>query len=90
MYSKTKNISNKYYIVLFLFSTIVIFSSCKKENSIKEFNLDFSNLIIDNKENKLNNDTLSMIMDMSNAITEGIIFPTINQSNDGLLRRSSG
>ena len=85
MYSKTKSISNKYSVVLFLFSTIIIFSSCKKENSIKEFNLDFSNLIIDNKENKLNKDTLSMLMDMSNAITEGIIFPTINQSNDGLL-----
>ncbi|MEA5100138.1 MAG: hypothetical protein VB011_06440 [Bacteroidales bacterium] len=85
MYSKTKSISNKYSIVLFLFSTIIIFSSCKKENTIKEFNLDFSNLIIDNKENKLNKDTLSMIMDMTNAITEGINFPTINQSNDGLL-----
>jgi hypothetical protein len=85
MYSKTKNISNKYSIVLFLFSTIILFSSCKKENSIKEFNLDFSNLIIDNKYNILKDDTLSMIMDMTNAITEGIIFPTPNQSKDGLL-----
>lgn len=80
--------SNKNYTVKFilpLIAGILLFSSCRRENTIQEFNIDFSNLKIDNKDNKINNDTLSMLMDMTNAITEGIIFPTINQSNDGLL-----
>lgn len=85
MYSKTKKLSSKYLLVLFSFVTIFLFSSCKKENYIKEFNIDYSNLLIDDKDNKVSKDTISMLMDMSNAVTEGIVFPTLNQSKDGFI-----
>ncbi|MCK9164080.1 MAG: hypothetical protein M0O93_07020 [Bacteroidales bacterium] len=61
---------------------ITLLSGCKEENIIKDFNLDFSN--ISSIENNTLSDTLAMNMDLSDAISQGIIIPTKNQSNDGL------
>lgn len=73
-------------LILPLLSLIILSTSCKKENIINEFSIDFSNIdktaLCNTKS--LNNDTLSMFMDLSNAVTQGIIIPTTNQSKDGL------
>jgi len=73
-------------LVLPLLSLILFCTSCRKENIINEFSIDFSN--IDKtalcQDKSSNNDTLSMLMDLTDAVTQGIIIPTTNQSNDGL------
>ncbi|MFA6200074.1 MAG: hypothetical protein WC679_06710 [Bacteroidales bacterium] len=79
----TKSIKS---LILPLLSLILLFTSCRNENIINEFSIDFSN--IDKtalyQDKSSNNDTLSMLMDLSGAVTQGIIIPTTNQSNDGL------
>ncbi len=79
----TKSIKS---LILPLLSLILLFTSCRNENIINEFSIDFSN--IDKtalcQDKSSNNDTLSMLMDLSDAVTQGIIIPTTNQSNDGL------
>lgn len=86
MYSKTKLISTNNLKLLVIFSIILLGTSCRKENIINEFNIDFSNIektaLCEEKGN--NGDTLSMFMDLNNSITQGIIIPSNNQSNDGL------
>lgn len=78
-----KNIKSFILPLLFL---IFLSTGCQRENIIKSFNINFSNI---NKtalcqDNNSNDDTLSMLMDLSDAVTQGIIIPTTNQSKDGL------
>lgn len=73
-------------LILPLLSLIILSTSCRKENIINEFSIDFSN--IDKtalcQDRSLNSDTISILMDLSDAVTQGIIIPTTSQSNDGL------
>ncbi len=81
IYSKNKIMIRLRYLFISLL-LLSLTTSCEKENIIKDFSLDFSNINSTEKENT--SDTLSMQMDLSDAVTQGIIIPTSKQSSNGL------
>lgn len=82
MYSKRKQRSGIYIFSLLI---AIVFGACTKENVIKEFKIDFSQIQEKYLLNKANTtDTIAMLMDLEEAIEKGIIIPSPNQTDDGL------
>lgn len=82
MYSKRKQRYGTFIVSLLI---IIVFGSCKKEDIVKDFEIDFSQIqekYLFNQGGKT--DTIAMLMDLEDAIEKGIIIPSNNQTNDGL------
>jgi len=71
------------FLIIFLSVLTIFFYSCKQVKTDSTFDVtDFNPL--SNFETQ--NDTLSLVMDIANAITDGIEIPSVRQSDNGYFK----